>query len=197
MKELMTILGPISYILSENFEKVFFISIIISGIILLFGFIVFISKLFTLSLKEIKQMLKKPTSIFVFITILLVVRNYFIKIFFYDIFLPIITIPITTILISRALTSFVANWKHKKLSWILTIFFGIGSFSVFIIQIVLLNVKPVRPEYSGLEHPGYQALAFFSFCIQLGIILTIISIIVNIIEKKRISKIKKILEEGN
>ena len=36
MKELMTILGPISYILSENFEKVFFISIIISGIILTF-----------------------------------------------------------------------------------------------------------------------------------------------------------------
>lgn len=190
----MTILATISYILSENFEKVFFISIIISGIILIFSFIVFISKLFTLSFIEIKKMLKKPTSIFTMISILFIVIDYFIENLFHDIFfIPVIIVPITTILISRALTIFVINWKPKKLSWILTIFFGIGSFCVFIIQIVLLYV---RPDYSGSDHHGYQALGFFYFCIELGVIVTIISIIVNIIEKKRISKIKKILEEG-
>jgi intracellular septation protein A len=62
------------------------LSLTVALSMLFFGACIFIYKLFTLSFKEIKQMLKKPTFIFTMISIVFIVTSYFIKNFFYDLF---------------------------------------------------------------------------------------------------------------
>jgi hypothetical protein len=155
----------------------------VASLMFLFAIGVFFYKTFTMNKEEIKQMLKKPTSIFSAITLLFVMIDFFTEDFFYDFFfIPLITTPIAVILVSRALTSFVARWKMKKLAWLLTIFFGIGSFCIFIILIVLLV-----PDYPRLNrYTGYQQLAFAYSMIILGGIVLILSLILNIVEKVRV-----------
>jgi len=155
------------------------LSLTVALSMLFFGACIFIYKLFTLSFKEIKQILTTPTSVLTIITIIIMIISPLIEDFLYyqDSLIVLFFIGLNTIFISRALTLSIRKIKIKIISWTLTILFGIGSFGIYhFIFLIIFRGYPIVDKY------------FFLSAAIFGLILIILSLIVNIIEKIRISK---------
>ena len=164
----------------------FFEIIIISIATIVFATAIFIFffKLFTQNFKNIKKMLKTPTSLFVFLTLLLIGINYFVKNLFYNlIFIPILIVAPAIVLISRSINLFLLKFRMGFFSWILIFLGGVGSFCTFLIIIGFLS--PIHNEF---KNTSYEALGYFYFFTYSGIITCIISLIINIWDKKSFNK---------
>jgi hypothetical protein len=180
---------------------IIFIAIAISGIFcLLFGIIKIIYTIHKLNSRELKDIIKKPISIltifFSMITIVLIIINIIINILCGElsgeiirnissnIYIILVIIPaITTVMLSFVLSSSIKRIKSETISWILTIFFGIGSVGIFSILFGLIRY--------GREAIGeHDAWLDFGTFIKVGPILLIISIILNILNKIGVFKIK-------
>lgn len=168
-------------------REIFLIIFILTtaSVMVLFGLGVLVYRIVTHERTELKRMLKTRTAVLSALTVSFILLNLFIKNFFYDFFfIPLVVTPLTVLLISRALTSFVAGWRAKKWAWLAAVFFGIGSFSIFIPLIYLM--APVNPGRS--YNPAEAKYYFFLEMIALGLLTGLVSILVNIFEMIRANR---------
>jgi hypothetical protein len=154
---------------------------------LVYGIVFFLIRFFRSDSKEKKRILTTPTSVLTIITIFIMIIGPLLTetIFFtYNHYFFIILIAINTLMVSRALTLSTMAVKIKLLSKLFPIFFGIGSWGIFF----LFFIGMYRGELEGHSLVVPTAALF-------GSIVCVLSIILNIFEKKRLERKKQLMEE--